>query len=386
MALGAALFTSSASALDTTKPSQYFNDYAHVLSPERDKQLNDQLADYERKTTNQLVVVVEPDKTLDQPIEQIGIDLARQWGIGQHGGDIGTVNRNNGVLFLVFPAAHKMRLEVGRGLEGSLPDTAANEILRNIVAPQFKGNNFDAGLTQGIAAVESRANTEGNKGVNRTVDEQKRDQQARQANNNNGRNTATTTTTESSDGIGFGTMILFLLFLAAVAYIAYRVFFKSNTDSSNTSSSTNNSNINDSFDSYHNGGYTPPAPAPRPTPAPYVPSPRYQRTYSNPTPTPPRSHSGLGTFAAGAAAGAIADEVLRPRTEEKKKASNSDDSDYSGSTASWTPSTPDPTPSYSAPDPSPSSDSGSSWTDTSSSSDFGGGGGDFGGGGSSSDW
>ena len=67
--------------------------------------------------------------------------------------NIGSKANNNGVLFFVAKDDRKMRIEVGYGLEGALPDALANSILRNEVRPHFKENNYSAGVAAGLNAI-----------------------------------------------------------------------------------------------------------------------------------------------------------------------------------------------------------------------------------------
>ena len=89
-------------------------DSAHVLSADAQQQLTSELADLETKTGRQVVVVTLPSLQGDA-IEDYGYQLGRAWGIGQKG-------QNNGALFIVAPSEHKVRVEVGYGLEPVLTD------------------------------------------------------------------------------------------------------------------------------------------------------------------------------------------------------------------------------------------------------------------------
>jgi uncharacterized protein len=120
-------------------------DDAHILDQNTISQLTSTLAGYEQSTTNQVVVVTLPDLQ-GYPIEDWGIALGRGWGIGQKGKD-------NGVLLIVAPKEHKVRIEVGYGLEGDLPDATANEIIQNEVIPQFKSGDLPGGISAGVNGI-----------------------------------------------------------------------------------------------------------------------------------------------------------------------------------------------------------------------------------------
>src|SRR5258706_16297009 len=85
--------------------------------------------------------------TLDgESVEGYSTRAFEEWKLGQKGKD-------NGVLVVVVPNDHKMRIEVGYGLEGTLPDVAAARIIRNVMTPAFKAGDYDKGVTEGVAAI-----------------------------------------------------------------------------------------------------------------------------------------------------------------------------------------------------------------------------------------
>jgi uncharacterized protein len=120
-------------------------DEAGILSQSTIASLTQQLAGYEQSTTNQVVVVTLPDLQ-GYPIEDWGLALGRGWGIGQKGKD-------NGVLLIVAPKEHKVRIEVGYGLEGDLPDATANEIIQTEIIPRFKGGDMAGGVSAGVGGI-----------------------------------------------------------------------------------------------------------------------------------------------------------------------------------------------------------------------------------------
>ena len=102
------------------KPTGYFNDYAGVVSKEAALRFNEQLAQFERETSNQVVVAIFPKMQSDSSIEDYGQRVAQAWGVGQK-----RVSQGNGVVLLVFIADRQISLQVGYGLEGALPDVVA---------------------------------------------------------------------------------------------------------------------------------------------------------------------------------------------------------------------------------------------------------------------
>jgi uncharacterized protein len=123
-------------------------DDAHVLSPQTQADLTAKLADLEAKTGRQLVVVTLPDLQGDD-IEDYGYQLGRTWGIGQKG-------QNSGALFIVAPSEHKVRIEVGYGLEPVLTDALSSVILQTQVLPKFRAGDVQGGVVDGTNAIISQ--------------------------------------------------------------------------------------------------------------------------------------------------------------------------------------------------------------------------------------
>jgi uncharacterized protein len=132
-------------ALDAPQLSGRVNDYARMLSPEAASRLEQKLAAFERDQTTQIVVLTIPSLQSDD-IGQFAIRVAEQWKIGQKGKD-------NGVLLILAQAEHKVRIEVGMGLQGVLPDITAGRIIRDVMSPYLKEGNFDQGIAAGVDAI-----------------------------------------------------------------------------------------------------------------------------------------------------------------------------------------------------------------------------------------
>jgi uncharacterized protein len=122
-------------------------DDASVLNASTQSQLTDMLAAHER-ATGQQVVVVTLDSLQGYTIEDYGYQLGRYWGIGQKG-------KNNGVLLIVAPKEHKVRIEVGYGLEGTLTDATSRTIIENDILPSFKRGDFNVGVVAGTTSILS---------------------------------------------------------------------------------------------------------------------------------------------------------------------------------------------------------------------------------------
>jgi uncharacterized protein len=146
-ALALSFVAVAASAAPTFPPlnGQRVVDDAHVLTPQTTADLTAKLADLETKTGRQVVVVTLPSLQ-GYDISDYGYQLGRAWGIGQKG-------QNNGVLFIVAPTEHKVRIEVGYGLEPILTDALSSVILQEQVLPKLRTGDVDGGVTAGTNAI-----------------------------------------------------------------------------------------------------------------------------------------------------------------------------------------------------------------------------------------
>jgi uncharacterized protein len=120
-------------------------DDAHVLPADVQASLTQKLADLQARTSRQLVVVTLPSLQGDE-IADYGYRLGRAWGVGQKG-------TNNGALFIIVPSEHKVRIEVGYGLEPILTDALTSVILQEQVLPKFKAEDVPGGVVAGTDAL-----------------------------------------------------------------------------------------------------------------------------------------------------------------------------------------------------------------------------------------
>ena len=141
-------------------PPQYFNDYAGAVSGATADTLNAQLEQYERASSNQLLVAIYPKMESDSSVEDYTVRVAQAWGVGQKG-------RNNGAVLFVFKDDHKLYLQVGYGLEAVLPDGLASQIIENEIKPRFRAGDYDGGLRSAVAAMIAATKGE-YKGMGRT--------------------------------------------------------------------------------------------------------------------------------------------------------------------------------------------------------------------------
>jgi uncharacterized protein len=120
-------------------------DQANILSPSTEAKLTELLAEHERKTSNQ-VVVVTLASLQGYDIADYGVQLGRAWKLGQ-------ADRNNGAILIVAPKERLVRIEVGYGLEGALPDARASQIIFQEIIPRFRAGDVEGGVVQGTLAI-----------------------------------------------------------------------------------------------------------------------------------------------------------------------------------------------------------------------------------------
>jgi hypothetical protein len=145
-------------------PAGYFNDFAGVISKEAAYRFNEQLAQFERETSNQVVVAVFPKMQSDSLIGDYTLRVVQSWGVGQK-------DRSNGVVLFVFIRDRKMFMQVGHGLEAALPNTTAFDITERHIKPLFRTGNYEAGLATGIYFI-CKTTRDAYKGSGKTVAEQ----------------------------------------------------------------------------------------------------------------------------------------------------------------------------------------------------------------------
>ena len=138
--------SSLAQALEVPPLRGRVNDYAGVMSQDQVRALESQLAQFEQETGHQIAVLTVPTLA-GEDIEGFSIRVAENWKVGKKGFD-------NGVILLVAVKDRKLRLEVGYGLEGVLPDAIADRIIRDYIVPRFRAQDYAGGVIAGIDAVQ----------------------------------------------------------------------------------------------------------------------------------------------------------------------------------------------------------------------------------------
>lgn len=149
--LGVALAATLAGALRAAEvippaPAAHFNDYAGLVSPATAQQLETTLDQFERQTSNQIVVVIFPTMQSDSSVEDYTVRVAQAWHAGLKG-------RDNGAILFIFAKTHQIRIQVGYGLEGALTDALSKQIISDEIVPLFRKGDYDGGVTAGVTAI-----------------------------------------------------------------------------------------------------------------------------------------------------------------------------------------------------------------------------------------
>lgn len=123
-----------------SQPSGLVNDYANMLSSSEEQRLETKLRSYRDTTTNAFVITTL-ESLQGYPIEDVAREMHNQWNIQYE-------ERGNGILVLISEQDRAMRIEVGYGLEGAVPDIMANRIINDVLTPSFRASDFYGGLDQ----------------------------------------------------------------------------------------------------------------------------------------------------------------------------------------------------------------------------------------------
>ena len=145
-------------------PADYVMDEAGALDPSQRTLLTHELRQFERETSSQLVVAVIPKVPDDYVMEDFTQRTAEAWGAGRK-------ERDNGMVLFVFPESRQLRVEVGYGLEGAVPDALANGIINNEIVPSLRAGDIGGGIMRGADALMAAARGE-YEGSGKTVAEE----------------------------------------------------------------------------------------------------------------------------------------------------------------------------------------------------------------------
>lgn len=124
-------------------------DTSGTLTPDQITRLSDQITRTRAEKDYQIGVLMIPTLGNDEYLEGYSLKVAREWGIGEK-------DKDNGALLLIVKNDRKMRIEVGRGLEGELTDVESGRIIRNTLAPAFKKSDYFSGISAGVANIAAQ--------------------------------------------------------------------------------------------------------------------------------------------------------------------------------------------------------------------------------------
>ncbi len=149
IALSYALVTCVLLAQEVTIPQNdgWVTDQAGLLSSDQEDALEKLCESYRTGTTHEIALLTVTDLG-GQPIEDFAFDVGRAW-------KLGTTEEDNGALLVVSKDDKKIRIEVSRGLEGSLTDSISGRIIRNEIGPRFEAGDYYGGLRAGLEAIHA---------------------------------------------------------------------------------------------------------------------------------------------------------------------------------------------------------------------------------------
>ena len=124
-------------------PQYHFAQYTNVVSKPTEVALIRKLEEFERATSIQILAVIYPRLPEGAALEDFTVRTAQSWKVGGQ-------RKDNGAVLFVFVGDRKMRIEVGYGLEGAIPDALAKRIIEEQIRPHFAAGNFDAGVVAGV--------------------------------------------------------------------------------------------------------------------------------------------------------------------------------------------------------------------------------------------
>lgn len=145
-------FSLTAFGIEPFKITQYVTDQAGILSESERAQLSQELYSYAKNTSNQILVVTIPGLEVEDPrlVDEELVDYTEKlFELNKPG----VSGKDNGLILLVAVKERKIRIEVGYGLEETVPDGKAGSIIRNEIAPRFQQGDYYGGITAGVYSI-----------------------------------------------------------------------------------------------------------------------------------------------------------------------------------------------------------------------------------------
>ena len=143
--IGLIICIGSVSARTYPSPQGHVSDFANIISDPIQTNLEEILTTYEASSSHEIAVVTL-ESLEDDVIENVAVELFEQRAVGKK-------NQDNGVLLLIAPNDRELKIEVGYGLEPILTDSRSGVIIREKITPEFKNNDYDTGISQGVQAI-----------------------------------------------------------------------------------------------------------------------------------------------------------------------------------------------------------------------------------------
>lgn len=147
--LAGALAAPAAAEVQVPENDGWVTDLAGLLDERQERELELLMESYRTGSGHEIALLTVPDLG-GETIERFALEVGRAWGIGQEG-------VHDGALLVVSRGDRKVRIEVGRGLEGALPDALCGRLIRNVIVPRFKQGDFPGGIRAGIEALHAAA-------------------------------------------------------------------------------------------------------------------------------------------------------------------------------------------------------------------------------------
>lgn len=127
-------------------PARHMTDAAGVVPAEAEARLDARLAQFERETSNQILVAVFPRRPMELPLADYTHRVAESWKVGRR-------DMDNGAVLFVFVDSREVQIQVGYGLEGALPDARCKRIIEEQIVPRFRAGDFAGGLEAAVNAM-----------------------------------------------------------------------------------------------------------------------------------------------------------------------------------------------------------------------------------------
>ncbi|WP_190303396.1 TPM domain-containing protein [Pseudanabaena sp. UWO311] len=127
----------------------WVSDVANILSADTEARLNKRISQLAANNGSEIAVVTVPDTTPASTVKAYATELFNTWGIGKRGLD-------NGVLFLVAVKERRIEIETGRGISPYISDRQVKQIIEEMITPEFKRQNYDRGLINGVEEIAGR--------------------------------------------------------------------------------------------------------------------------------------------------------------------------------------------------------------------------------------